>query len=125
MFLTRRSGYYYVHYTDESGRWQKASTRAKSKREALDFLHSFDPRITHLKLDACCERYLAYSLKNHSRGTATRVEYVLNHFRAFAGDRVLDSIDTCLIEAYKLARLETVRRTTVNIELRHLKAFFQ
>jgi len=125
MFLTRRSGYYYVHYKDASGQWQKMSTRTRTKREALDFYHSFVPQVAHLTLEAFCKRYLAYSRNNHSPGTATRIEYVLNHFCAFAGIRDLGSIDTCFIEGYKLARLETVRRTTVNIELRHLKAFFQ
>jgi hypothetical protein len=72
MFFSRRRGLYYLHYRDQSGRWQKVSARTRSKIEALEFLRSFNPLGANLTLSAFCDRYLACSRKNHAPGSTAR-----------------------------------------------------
>jgi site-specific recombinase XerD len=134
MFLHKRSnGFYYVHFRNESGRWQSVSTKSNVKTEANKFFSDLKRNLhkkpVSIPFSTFKDQYLTYSKTNHSPGSTTRLTYVLQHFVEFIADPQLDKINTQTIEAYKAHRLGTispcvVSPVTVNIELRTLKALF-
>jgi site-specific recombinase XerD len=68
--------------------------------------------------------FLDYSLKHKAPKTFIADKAILKNFMSFAGDRTLDSVNEKLIDKYITHRLETVKKSSVNIELRHLKSAF-
>ena len=77
-------------------------------------------------LQSAALSYLAFSRVNHSPGTTTRIKYVLDRFLQFAGrDTALTQITPSTIESFKEKRITEIRVSSLNIEIRHLKAFFR
>ena len=68
--------------------------------------------------------YLDYSQKHKAPKTQRMDRLALRNFLSFCGDRTLDSIYSKLIDGFINHRLETVKKSSVNIELRHLKSAF-
>ena len=60
----------------------------------------------------------------HKRATYELNERFLNNFLDFLGDMLIDRITRKDAEDYKIHRLKTVSKTSVNMEIRHLKAAF-
>lgn len=76
--------------------------------------------------------YLTHCFMVKGSSTSNREERVLRNFGKFIGDIALKSIDRQLIDEYIRHRLEektkrnnsNISKSTVNLELRHLKAIF-
>ena len=124
MFLSKRNGIYYLWYTDEAGRKQKVSTRASSKSEAFKFLHDFRPKSNKTDLtisELFCE--LVHTRRgDYSIGTIGIYRKSFRHLQSLLGDIKIRSLSPYHFDRYKSARLLAVTATTVNIELRALKA---
>jgi site-specific recombinase XerD len=70
------------------------------------------------------DEFLDYSKSRKAFSTWVRDRIVLKGFYAFTGNRSLDSIDKRLIDQFLQERVGRLKKTTVNIDLRHLKAAF-
>ena len=68
--------------------------------------------------------YLEYSQKHKAPKTYTADKNTLKNFISFVDNRTLDTVDIKLIDRYINHRLESVKKASVNIELRHLRAAF-
>jgi integrase len=68
--------------------------------------------------------YLGYSGTHKAPKTVLRDQLTLKTFMNQVGDRTLTTIDHKLIDQYLNSRAQSVKKSTVNIELRHLKAAF-
>lgn len=77
-----------------------------------------------LLLSDFIESFLTYSKTNKARRTWQGDRDSLNSFRAFAGDVLLSTITPEIVEQFKADRLQTIRPTSVNVALRHLKSAF-
>lgn len=75
-------------------------------------------------LNEFIEEFLDYSKSRKAFSTWVRDKIVFKGFYAFTGNRSLDSIDKRLIDQFLQERVGRLRKTTVNIDLRHLKAAF-
>jgi integrase len=131
MFLSKRNdGYYYLHYKDASTRWRRVTTGSKSKVGANNYLSAFKlqedlPAKPHeITFSEFINQYIEYSAANHTITSTTRINYVLLSFRPFIKSIELKNVTPLLIEQYKQFRLTKVKPTTLNIELRTLKAIF-
>lgn len=75
------------------------------------------------KLEDFIEEY--HSARKHYKDKTRQVDhYSLDYFSDFVGNVNLDSITKFTVEQYKSNRISSVSPTTVNIELRTLKAAF-
>lgn len=70
------------------------------------------------------KEYIEYSETHKAPKTVLRDKLTFKNFIEFTGNRTLDSVDQKLIDRYLNARVQQVRKSTANIELRHLKAAF-
>ena len=68
--------------------------------------------------------YLEYSLKHKARKTFIADKSSLNNFLSFGDNRTLNTVNSKLIDQYINHRLESIKKVSVNIELRHLRAAF-
>jgi len=68
--------------------------------------------------------YLEYSKTHKARKTYLADKLSFKNFIKFVGDRTLNSVDQRSIDRYLNARAEQVKKSSVNIEIRHLKAAF-
>ena len=71
------------------------------------------------------DKYLVFSKATKARNTFLLDERALKLFRSFWGEGQLGSILPRDIEAYKIARLDSVKPSSVNVELKHLKSAFE
>lgn len=78
-----------------------------------------DLKITELK-----KHILIYSHNNHRPSNTQIYERVFKNLLFCIGDKQISDISPMDIEDYKNFRIKTVKKTTVNIELRTLKAIF-
>ena len=130
MFINKHaSGYYHVHFRAEDGKWKSVAAKTKKKSAANNFFADFKQTSRKkgpfpIFLLEYRDKYLAFSVTNHSPQTTARIRYVLQHFTALFQDLPLHIISPQQIEAYKANRLGKVSAVTVNIELRTLKSFF-
>jgi integrase len=70
------------------------------------------------------QEFLEYSQSRKAYTTFQRDRLVFKGFLAFTGDISLDSIDKRLVDQFLQERVKLLKKTTVNIDLRHLKAAF-
>jgi integrase len=129
MFLNRRSnGYYYVHYRDAKGIWRSISTRLTDEASAREFMSRFVPSNGKLtspqRLSDFMPPFLEYSITNHAPATTSRFKFAYDSFIKIIGDRALTEYRPFDIEAYKSRRAKSVLPTSVNVDLRMLKAMF-
>jgi len=75
-------------------------------------------------LEQFIEEFLQYSETHKAPKTFKRDKLTFDNFLRFAGNRSLSSIDRKLIDNYLFERVQEVKKSTANIELRHLKAAF-
>jgi len=68
--------------------------------------------------------YLELTKSEKAPSTVEREVFVINHFLKFIGDVFLNQICYIDVVDYRQNRLNHVSDTTVNIEIRHLKAIF-
>lgn len=130
------SGYvWYVDYHDNDGKrhWfnthtasRKIADQMRSKIEVDLAMETLElPRKKkQVTLSKLRDAYLRNSAAEHDKNTYELNERFLRFFIDFMGDVKLDSITRKDAEEYKLHRLESVGKTSVNMEIRHLKAVF-
>jgi integrase len=78
-----------------------------------------------VKVSAFLTDYLAYVKATFAHKTYLNADRVVRHFVRVAGERMIDSLTAEDLEKYKQMRLESVSPTTVNIDIRTLKAAFE
>lgn len=131
MFLSKGyKGYYYLYYIDElSGKRKKISTKSKVKAEANQFLKSFNPDQTNrikkpslIYLDQLQVEALKYAKNNLTIKSVYIYKTVFKNLFEIIGNKAIKYLTFNDIELYKTERIKKVSKTTVNIELRTLKA---
>ncbi len=130
MFLSKSpSGIYYVYFNDEKGKRQKISTRQTLKTDALKFLQTFktDASRTRCKrktllLSEYIGKFLSFAEGNFAEGTVGIYRSTLGKLLRIAGDIPIVSLSPQHFDNYKVERLKTILPTSVNIELRTLRA---
>lgn len=135
MFISKRpSGYYHLFYRDErTGLRKSVSTETKLKSEANKFLMNFSQReklriqnknYPVINLEILREEFLKYAATNFKHSTTQIYLRVFKNLLLKFGNISISLITNKEIEEYKAFRLDTVSRTTVNIEINTLKAMF-
>lgn len=124
-----KTGIFFVVYSIDKKRvWR--STKTRNKTEAYRILLA-NPSLdgsknlgeTHL-LSHCIAQYLDYVKANFSHKTFSTYQFTLKRFFEHFGDVQIETIGTRGIDFYKIGRSKSVSPSTINIELRALKAFF-
>jgi len=75
-------------------------------------------------LDEFTKEYLEYSQNHKARKTYLWDELTLRNFAKFLDRKNIESINSRIIDQYLNSRVKEVKKSTVNIEFRHLKAAF-
>jgi integrase len=124
MFLSKRNGIYYLWYSDESGRKQKISTHTSHKPEAIQFLRDFHPKghNSRITLSALFGELIKAKSGEYAEGTLGIYQKSFRHLQRLFGDIRIRLLSPYHFDRYKAERLKVVSATTVNIELRALKA---
>jgi integrase len=126
------NGIWYV----EIERNKKVSLRTRDKKEAQYLfkqiqrqalagkLFLFDQN-TKKELKDFTKEYLGWLENNRAESTYERVERIFKAFISYMGDNaLLSAVNQRRIEQYQQERRKTIKATTMNIEIRHLKAAF-
>lgn len=131
MFLSKGyKGIFYLFYKDEvTGKKKKISTKTKLKSEANKFLLTFNPETQAKKALNIDSEYLKeytmnYVKTNLSKSSQYVYETIFRHLFNQFGNKLIKLFTIQDIESYKNERLKSVSKTSVNIELRTLKALF-
>ncbi len=135
MFLNKNTnGYYYIYFKCEiSNKRKKISCKTKSKSEAVKVLSNF----TNLSIDneknkskqiyyleELRTEVLKYVKVNLRKTTVQIYNRVLNDMIRIIKNKPVKLISIRDIENYKSIRLNEVRNTTVNIDLKTMRAIF-
>lgn len=137
MFISNKNRfrYYYLYFTNpDTGKITRISTKTKLKTEALKFVSEYNQKLkekSELKIHRGAvyikdieTDILNYVKSNFTNSTLSIYRTALKHFGAEFGGVALNSITVKQVEDYKQKRLNSVNKTTCNIELRTLKAAF-
>jgi integrase len=124
MFLSKRNGIYYLWYTNESGRKQKISTHTSHKPQAIQFLRDFHSKgnNSRVTLSALLAELIKVRSGEYAEGTLDIYQKSFRHLQRLFGDIRIRLLSPYHFDRYKAERLKAVSATTVNIELRALKA---
>jgi len=120
---------YYVKYF-EDGVWKKRSLRTSKRSEAIRKLENLSavlrPSLQRITLGAFIQKFLDHAQHSLSPAGLKRYSQAIARFREHIvdEDRVLESITLRECDAFVSLRLQSVQPTTVNSEIRHLKALF-
>ncbi len=124
----RSNGIYYAILTDDHGRRRWISTRERNKSLALKKACTLqlDPVRSHERLTVSdfYDQFRQYGQTVYTKETLSVYDRAFARFNAQAGGLYMDAVKPRHIDLYKCARLAKVSPTTVNIELRALKAAF-
>jgi integrase/recombinase XerD len=130
LFLSKhKNGYYYLHFT-VNGKRKCITCKTKQKREAYQYLNKFQvekkpiPTNQTLYIGNVKFEIMKYVSDNFTKSTYSIYKNSINHFERHFDKTPLKSITTKDIETYKAKRIESINKTTCNIELRTLKAVF-
>jgi integrase len=120
-----------------NGRRFVRSTKTDDLRTAKLILKDIESKLAKksFKIDECSpekkvylkqfiDEYLRYSETHKAPKTTLRDRLTFRNFMIYISDRTLNTIDHRLIDQYINSRAKEVTKSTVNIELRHLKAAF-
>jgi integrase/recombinase XerD len=125
-----KTGIFYIVYTVRGKRvWRTTGTRNRTRAYTAFLKASTDtsPVIHQTKaplLSKCAADFLDYVKANLSPKTLSTYELVLKRFREHFGKIDIDQIGTREMDFYKIDRSKKVSPSSVNIELRGIKAFF-
>jgi integrase len=123
----RQTGVYYIVY-QENGKRRWKSTGKKRKNEAIKILVNFkkltDPPPVRRTLAEFIVEHKRYAEAIYAKKTRQLYESSLHQFHTIVGNRHLTSYTERDVDFFKVARKEQVSVTTVNIELRMLRAAF-
>ncbi len=136
MYLSKGyRGIYDLYYTNpSSGKRTKVSTGKTSFREAIRFRNEFNPDEAHMSLNSTVnqsidflklkELHLEYCMTNFTYSTCELYKKAINNFLKIIGNKQLSYYTVMDIENFKNYRIQTVRKTSANMELRSIKASF-
>jgi integrase len=123
----RSNGVYYIIY-EVNGQRKWKSTGETTRSGAVDVLLKFEPTSApppeKTTLSKFIEEFFTAGTSNLSAGSIGIYRQTFNKFLPVMGDVPLTSITSKHVDQYKTARLKTVCPTTLNIELRTLRAAF-
>lgn len=133
MFISKRKGgFYYLYFNSPvSNKRKKISTGTSKKAEALKFLKEFElkgfqessePTIKPLCLSELNKEILRYAKINYEANTCDLYSRSLKNLLLCLGERLIESLTLRDFENFKSFRVSQVSRTTVNMELRTIKA---
>ncbi|MCX6160837.1 MAG: tyrosine-type recombinase/integrase [Ignavibacteriae bacterium] len=128
-FLSNRDGIYYICWEDDTRKRHFRSTRCKLKAQALAVLRRFvnEGNEFQERKKAYLNDYIQFFLKSvkHSIEYDTYRTYlsVLKSFHAFIGNKYMHQINIEDVTRYINEKEKTIKDTSINIHLRHLKAF--
>jgi integrase len=110
MFLSKRSGVYYLWYLDSQGRRQKISTKSTTKSGALAFLWKFKPKelVTttanaiepRKKISDLFSEYQTHSATIHTKHTQRCYKDCMDQFLEAVGDKELLRVSVREIERF-------------------------
>ncbi len=123
----RKNGVYYVVWCENRKRvWRSTRTHDEEEaRRVRDQIMAARARANERRfLSGCVREYLGFVKTNLSPSTLTIYRPTLQRLVSVLGDQLVAHIDPRAIERYKELRAASVSPTTVNIELRTIKAFF-
>jgi integrase len=137
MFVSKNGKFYYLYYRDKTtGKRNKITTKATSKKEAEDFKEDFIYKSKQKELEVKAEEMKHYTL---SQLRDYAIQFLSNqgfHFNSknytklfqrlidYTGDVYLNNITPIDIENWKQYRVNQVSKTSTNIDLRAYKAVF-
>jgi site-specific recombinase XerD len=118
----------------ENGKQYRKTIQAYTHKEALNLQLNFlsdltvsKTKLKNISFTIFCKEYLAYSTAHNRPKTITNTNAIINTFNAFLHSQNINSIleiTTKTAEDYKLNRLKTVSHSTVNREIKTIKAIF-
>jgi len=108
----RQNGYYYLKFLTPLGTWKNVSTKTKNKREAIQFLTGYQPNKPKLLIlnkavnfSTFSTKYIEYSKIHHSPSNTIRIQYVINNFKEYRANILLNEITQMNIEEYMRIRI--------------------
>ena len=132
MFLSKRKGIYYLFYKDEiTGIRKTLSTRTKLKSEAMKFISEFKSSLNTKRntasyhiiyLEDLKKEVLKYVEFNLEKSTLDIYKRVFKDILRIIGNKPLRSYTIQDFEHYKNTRMSEVKKWTVNIDLRTIRA---
>lgn len=128
--ITRSTGISYLPDASNTERKQaKQEATKKAKQIVQEYFEDHqlvyqeptkNPRLSnYLEQD-----YWPYAESNCSEGTFERYQTNLGHFLRICKDRPMDAYKRIDMERFKQARLKEVKKTTINVDMRGIKAAF-
>jgi integrase len=135
MFISKRkNGFYYLFLKDENtGKRKMLSCKTKKKSEAINFVVNFKiksqntvgvkPVVTYY-LEDLKKEVLQYTSDNLQKSTVQIYKRVFNNMIRILNNVSIALISNRDIENYKSLRISEVSKTTVNIDLKTMKAIF-
>jgi len=135
MFISKGyGGIYYLYFNlPGSNVRKKISTRTTKRSQAIKFLKEFEqqgiPESSETSSKPIClsvlfKEILGYAKVNYESKTYALYCHSLKNIISCLGDRLVDSLTQRDFENFKAIRVNQVSRTSVNMELRTLKASF-
>lgn len=125
-----------LRWRDGAGKQHSKSLGKVSKRHAKMILNRFELELTSGRLgmptkapkqhslSQFIDDYVTYSRSTKAPKTADMDELYLNRLLAYTGDMALSGVTRAHAEGYVRHRQKTMAPTSVNMEIRHLKAAF-
>ena len=121
-----KSGIFFAVYTVNSKRiWKSTGSRDRSR--AVQFLNrnpAPDKVNTVLTLSKAIAEFLENSHISQSPKTYRLYELTLRQYLKHTGDIEVEEISPRQVESFKVLRSKQVSASTVNMQLRSLRAFF-
>lgn len=121
----RSNGFWYIIY-DEGGRQRWKSTGVTLKSDALKKLTEFDELLRTKSVTKTLKQFttefLSYAKATYAKPTVDIFAIGLRHLLTISGDCLLTQLTPQHIDKYKSERLKAVTATTVNVEIRGLRA---
>jgi integrase len=134
MYLSNKNKFkiYYLFYKDKStNKIKKVSTKTKLKKVAFEFVSAFNPEIEEdtkekrkFSFNDLKDEALKYTSQNYTASTNQIYKYTIANFLKILGNKNLNTISINDIEFYKSERLKSIKKVTLNFEIRTLKALF-
>ncbi len=125
----RTNGIFYLVLVQPDGSRRWISTKTRNRSEALRALaeHEVDPKLSARfpKLSEFIAELLPYVKGNMAAGTAEIYKKSFRFFLEFVSDIPIDKITHRHIDQFKTYRLTTIKKNTLNIDLRCLRAGFE
>ncbi len=124
--------YYLIIATRINGKRQirKVSCKTKIKNEALTFLKNYEKEKEkaiinpHLKLSDIKNPVMDYVTSNLSKGSKQKYELTIRSLMIYLGDREVSSISIKDIEHFKSTLNKKMRKESVNVYVRYVKAIW-